>query len=126
MMLPGRSRAAVIPALGVLALSVALASYGADGTLANADANANGQGRDASPVVKIKAPANNSTHVWNSLVSYDVVVSYKGKSTEYQEIPASEVLVQATYVPDLAATAAKPAAAAASTPAGLLDIVDSD
>jgi cytochrome c551/c552 len=119
---PRRSRAAAAAALGVPALAVALLSYGADGK----SANAKGQGKDAPPVVQITVPANDSMHAWNSLVSYGVVVSYQGKSTEYQEIPASEVLVQATYVPDLAAAAAKPAAAAAGAPPGLLDIVDSN
>ena len=76
--------------------------------------------------MKITAPGNDSTHAWNSLVNYGVVVSYQGKSTRYQEIPASEVLLQATYVPDLPATSGKPVPTDVPTPAGLLDIVDSN
>lgn len=78
------------------------------------------------PVVKITAPRNDSSYAWNSLVNYSVVVSYQGKSTRYQEIPAHEVLLQATYVPDLAATSRKPAPAGDPTPAGLLTLVDSN
>lgn len=106
------------PLVGVLALAAVFLSDGAGA------ASADARGKDAPPVVKITAPANDSTHPWNSLVNYGVVVSYQGKSTRYQEIPASEVLLRATYVPDLAATSGKPVPV--PTPAGLLDIVDSN
>jgi cytochrome c len=86
-------------------------------------ANAGGPGKDGSPVVKITAPGNNSLHGWNSLVNYSIVVSYQGKSTQYQEIPANEVLLAAAYVPDLSVTAGR---SAAVPPAGLLDIVGSN
>jgi cytochrome c len=72
------------------------------------------------PIVKITAPRNNSAHPWKSLVNYSIVVSYQGKTTEYQEIPSNEVLLKTTYVPDLS----KPAPAT-HTPAGLLDITRS-
>jgi cytochrome c len=83
------------------------------------------QGNDQPPIVKITAPKNNSTYPWNSLVNYRIVVSYQGKSTQYQEIPANEVLLKTTYVPDLSTIAGKPAPPAARTPAGLLDITTS-
>jgi cytochrome c551/c552 len=79
-------------------------------------------GKDAPPIVKITAPANNSTENWNALVNYSVVVSWQGKSTEYQEIPSNQVLISATYVPDLSKRAGEPAQAAVP---GLLDIISS-
>jgi cytochrome c len=79
------------------------------------------KGDDQPPIVKITAPGNHSTHQWKSLVNYSIVVSYQGKTTQYQEIPANEVLQKTTYVPDLS----KPAPATAHTPAGLLDITRS-
>jgi len=82
--------------------------------------------KDDLPVVKITAPKNNSTYKWNTRVSYSVVVSFQGKSTQYKELPSNQVLLTATYVPDLSAVAGKPAAAAGDTPAGLLDIVRSN
>lgn len=108
--------------LGALALPVALLARG--GPAISADGQA--PGKEAPPLVKITAPSNNSTHEWNSLVSYSIVVSYQGRSTVYQEIPAKRVLLQATYVPDLAALAGRAAAATAPAPVGLLDVVDSN
>ena len=89
-------------------------------------ASAKDQGNDGPPIVKITAPKNNSTYGWNSLVNYSIVVSYQGKSTQYQEIPSNEVLLKTTYVPDLSAMTGKPAPAAGPTPAGLLDITNSN
>lgn len=108
--------------LGILALSTGLLSWSGRVIAAGAQ-NA---GRNAPPVVKITAPRNDSAHPWNSLVSYDVVVTYDGKSTQYQEIPSSEVLLRTTYVPDFSPVAGKPAPAAVPAPAGVLDIVDSN
>lgn len=96
--------------------------------LCKAQANPAGtikDGKSESPIVKITAPANNSTYKWNSLVNYSVVVSWQGKSTQYQEIPSNEVLITTTYILDSSKAAAKPAEAAAPTPAGLLDIIRS-
>ena len=87
--------------------------------------SAQGQGNDGPPIVKITAPKNNSTYSWNSLVNYSIVVTYQGKSTQYQEIPSKEVLLKAAYVADLSAMAGKPAPAAVPTPAGLLYITNS-
>ncbi len=84
-------------------------------------ARAQERGNDGPPVVKITAPGNNSTYSWNSLVSYSIVVTYLGKSTQYQEIPSSEVLLKTTYVPDLSKTDS----ASARPPSGLLDIARS-
>lgn len=78
-------------------------------------------GKDGAPVVKITDPANGGTYRWNSLVSYNVVVTYQGKSTQYQEIPSDEVLLRATSVSDVTAGAAK--GAGGPTPAGLVEIV---
>jgi cytochrome c len=104
--------------LSVLALSVAF-------LLCSVYAGAQDQGNDQPPIVKITAPANNSTHRWNSLVNYSILVSYQGKSTQYQEIPGNEVLLKTTYVPDLSTIAGKAAPPAGHTPAGLLDITRS-
>lgn len=82
-------------------------------------------GKDGPPSVEITAPANNSTYDWNSLVNYRVVVSWQGKSTQYQEIPSNEVLITTTYIPDLSKSTGELAAAAALTPTGLLDIIRS-
>jgi cytochrome c len=83
-------------------------------------------GKDGLPVVKITAPDNNSAYNWNSLVNYSVIVSYQGKSTQYQEIPSNQVLITTTYIPDVAKRAGELGAAAAPIPAGLLDIIRSD
>lgn len=83
------------------------------------------------PIVKITAPANNSTYSWNALVNYSVIVSWQGKSTEYQEIPSSEVLIRTTYMPDISTIAdsssktGELASPADPTSAGLLAIVRS-
>lgn len=82
-------------------------------------------GKNESPIVKITAPANSSTYKWNSLVNYSVVVSWHGKSTQYQEIPSNEVLITTTYIPDTSKATAKPAEATEPIPAGLLDIIRS-
>lgn len=83
-------------------------------------------GADGPPVVKITAPDNNSAYNWNSLVNYSVVVSYQGKSTQYQEIPSNQVLIRTTYIPDVSKIADETGRAAAPTPAGLLDIIRSN
>jgi cytochrome c len=88
-------------------------------------AGAQDQGDDRPPIVKITVPRNNSTYQWKSLVNYGIVVSYQGKTTQYQEIPLNEVLLKTTYVPDLSTIADKPAPATAHTPAGLMDITRS-
>jgi cytochrome c len=88
-------------------------------------AGAKEQGDDGPPVVKITAPKANSAYRWNTLVNYSIVVTYQGKSTQYQEIPANEVLLKTTYVPDLSSLTGKPATADAATPAGVLDITHS-
>lgn len=79
---------------------------------------------DGPPVVRIIAPAANSSQPWNSLVSYSIVVSYQGKSTEYQEIPANQVLLTTTYVAD--GTKLPAGTVPPPTPAGLLDIIRSN
>jgi cytochrome c len=82
-------------------------------------------GKDGPPIVKITAPANNSAYSWNSLVNYSVVVSWQGKSTQYQEIPSNEVLITTTYIPDLSKRTGEPETAAVVTPDGLLNIIRS-
>lgn len=79
--------------------------------------------REKPPVVKITAPATNSIHNWNELVNYSVVVSWNGKSTQYQEIPSNAVLIRTTYIPDLSKRSGEQAET--PTPAGLLDIIKS-
>ncbi|MGC2639050.1 MAG: hypothetical protein WA294_17830 [Acidobacteriaceae bacterium] len=83
------------------------------------------QGKAAPPIVRITAPGNNTAYNWNSLVSYSVVVTYQGKSTEYQEIPSNQVLITTTYIPDLSKQA-QAAPAAEPVPDGLLGIVRSN
>lgn len=119
-MMTRRSPAAAAAIGVVLAVAAAFLARGARATAT--DARAVG----APPVVKITAPGNGSSHAWNSLVSYGVVVSYQGKSTRYQEIPASRILLRTTYVPDLGARTVEPAPVGSAVPAGLLDIVNSN
>jgi cytochrome c len=114
------SSVAVSSAVGALALVIAVLVGGGSRVCAGAQVG------NAPPVVKITAPANGSTHAWNTLVSYHIVVSYRGKSTQYQELPASGVLLQATYVPKLSALAGKHVSAAHAPPAGLRDILGSN
>jgi cytochrome c len=85
-------------------------------------------GKDGPPVVKITAPDNNSNSAynWNSLVNYSVVVSYQGKSTQYQEISSNQVLIRTTYIPDVSKGAGELGLATTPTPAGLLDIIRSN
>jgi len=80
----------------------------------------------ARPIVKFTSPESNSTYSWNSLVSYSVVVTYQGKSTEYQEIPSNQVLLQTTYLPDLSEIPAAANPASAPVSAGLLAIIRSN
>jgi cytochrome c len=88
-------------------------------------ASAKDQGNDGPPIVKITVPKSNSTYSWNSLINYSVVVTYQGKSTQYQEIPSNQVLLKTTYVPDVSAMVGQPAPAANPTPAGLLNLINS-
>ncbi len=81
---------------------------------------------DAPPVVTITAPRNNSAYRWNILVNYSIVVTYRGKSTQYQEIPSNQILLSATYVPDVSTVVGKPASVAGRPPAGLLEIIRSN
>ena len=107
-------------ALILVALPVSVAFL-----LRDAHATASGgqeSGADGPPVVRIIAPAANSSETWNSLVNYSVVVSYRGKSTQYEEIPAGQVLLKTTYVADVSRSAER----ATSTPDGLLDIIRSN
>lgn len=118
-----RSRGRVLTAVlicSVLACRAAFLLFGRPVVAASA------QQRDNSepPIVKITAPVNNGTYNWNSLVPYSVVVTYQGKSTEYQEIPSSQVLLKTTSIPDLSTVTVE--SASAPTPAGLLFIVRSN
>ena len=89
-------------------------------------ASAKDQFNDKSPSVNIIAPKNNSTYDWNSLVSYNIVVSDDGKSTEYNEIPSNEVLLKTTFVSDLSHMTVNSAETAQPSPAGLADIINSN
>lgn len=117
-----RQRSAAAFRLTMVALSAVLVSSIHPSGAVNAQDRSN----DGPPFVKITAPANNSTYSWDSLVRYHIVVSYKGRSTQYQELPTNQVLLTATYEPDLWSIAGKPAAAASPTPAGLLNIIQSN
>ena len=88
-------------------------------------AAADEQENAGSPIVKITAPQDKSSYSWNAMVNYSIVVSYLGKSTEYQELSSQDVLLKTTYVSDLSTISAKSASAAGSTPAGLLQVTHS-
>ena len=121
MIMFGQKRAAAVLVSGAFALSGALLLS----TVPVIPVSAQGQGNDGPPIVKITAPKNNSTYSWNSLVNYSIVVTYQGKSTQYQEIPSKEVMLKADYVADLSAMVGKPAPTAVPTPTGLLYITNS-
>ncbi len=59
------------------------------------------------PQVDITSPADHSRLAWQAQGSYAVTVAYDGKSTRFDEIPSSDVLLAATFVPDTAAPAAR-------------------
>ena len=119
----GRDNVAAALRFSVPALSVVLLV----GIGYSSSVNANDGASDGPPTVTIKAPRNKSTYKWDTLVNYSIVVSYQGKSTQYQEIPSNQVLLTATYAPDLSAEVGEPAASVAGpTPAGLLDIIRSN
>jgi cytochrome c len=104
-----------------LALSGALLLYGVHVI----SVSAQGQDNDGPPIVKITAPKNNTTYSWKSLVNYSIVVTYQGKSTQYEEIPSKEVLLKTAYVSDLSAMVGTPAPTAVPIPTGLLYITNS-
>jgi cytochrome c551/c552 len=108
--------------IGAISLPVALFCWNMQAASAKAQENAN----NGPPVVKIMAPKNNSSYQWNTLVNYSIVVSDQGKSTQYQEIPAKDVLLEATYIPDLSHTNVTSAQTVSPSPAGLQNIVDSN
>lgn len=111
------SAAALLLAVAGSAIFLLSASY-------SLSARAQQPGDNGPPVVRITAPVHNTTYPWNSLVSYSIVVTWRGKSTQYQEIPAKDVLLHTTYIPDLAAMPAQ--TPPARPPAGLLAIVNSN
>ena len=67
----------------------------------NTSAQATTEGDAALPVVKIVVPKDKAIYKWDTLVNYEIVVSDRGKSTKYQEIPSNEVLLKTMYIPDL-------------------------
>lgn len=106
-----------------IAISVLVACLFSKVQLTSAQANT--QGDAALPVVKIVAPKNNSIHRWNTLVNYQIVVSDRGKSTKYQEIPSNEVLLETTYIPDLSKARVNPPPPAPDS-SGLIEIMRSN
>jgi cytochrome c len=121
-MAPRRLKVAAASSGGVFALLVIVLF-----TIRHSDSvQAQSASADGPPTVKITAPSNGSTYNWNTLVHYHIVVTYQGKSTEYQELPSNQVLLTATYISDLSKIAVAPASAAGPAPAGLLDILRSN
>ena len=58
---------------------------------------------NTAPNVTITSPAQNSAFQWNSIVPYTIRVSDKEDGdSEYNEIPANEVLLMVAYLPDSA------------------------
>lgn len=57
--------------------------------------------------VDITSPADRSRLAWQSQGSYAVTIAYDGKSTRFDEIPSSDVLLATTFVPDTDAPAAR-------------------
>jgi cytochrome c len=112
---------AVAFTLGALSLATAFPPSNRHVVSANVD----GQGSDGAPIVTITSPRMNSSYSWNALVNYNIVVSYRGKSTEYQELPPKDVLLRTTYVPDLSTMVVEPPAVSGGSPAGLLEITHS-
>jgi cytochrome c len=57
--------------------------------------------------IDITSPADRSRLSWNAGAPYAVTVSYDGKSTKYDEIPADAVVLRATSVRDADAPSAR-------------------
>ena len=56
---------------------------------------------NSAPKVTITSPAQNSAFQWNSIVPYAIRISDKEDgNSEYNEIPANEVLLMVAYLPD--------------------------
>ena len=75
------------------------------------------------PQVDITSPADRSRLAWQSQGSYAVTISYDGKSTRFDEIPSSDVLLATSFVPDADAPTAR---RAAPLPQALVDITQSN
>lgn len=73
--------------------------------------------------VDITSPADRSRLAWQSQGSYAVTVSYGGKSTKFDEIPTSAVLLTATYAADTDAPDARRAVPLAQP---LIDVTQSN
>lgn len=73
--------------------------------------------------VDITSPADHSGLAWQSQGSYAVTIAYGGKSTRFDEIPSTDVLLATTFVPDTDAPAAR---RAAPLPQALVDMTQSN
>ena len=88
-------------------------------------ASAQAQSGEQRPSVTITVPKKDSTYPWNALVNYRIAVNWQGKSTQYDEIPSDQVLLKATYIPDISAISAQTSPAATRVPPGVLYIMAS-
>lgn len=77
---------------------------------------------ESAPTVNIVSPANNGAHAWNTLINYNVVVTYDGKSTKYNEIPSNKIIMKTAYVPDVSAINGNKSTNATSIPTGVVEI----
>jgi len=75
------------------------------------------------PQVDITSPTDRSRLAWQSQGSYAVTTAYDGKSTRFDEIPSTDVLLITTFVPNTDAPAAR---RVAPLPQALVDITQSN
>jgi cytochrome c len=73
--------------------------------------------------IDITNPADRSRLAWQSQGSYAVTIAYDGKSTRFDEIPSTDVLLATTFVPDTDAPAAR---RSATIPQALVDMTQSN
>lgn len=75
------------------------------------------------PQIDITSPVDHSRLAWQSQGSYAVTVAYDGKSTRFDEIPSSDVLLATTFVADTEVPAAR---RAAPLPEALVQVTQSN
>lgn len=83
--------------LSIAGLAAALLAFVLHAENVGAQANS----KNAALQVDITSPADRSRLRWQGQGSYSVAVSYDGKSTKYGDIPSSQIVVTATYLPDV-------------------------
>lgn len=104
--------------IAIATLSMALLAF-----VLHAEDIAAATGSKGTLQVDITSPADRSRLPWQAQGNYSVTVSYDGRSTRYGDMPSNQVLVTATYLPDIAKA---PPAGGADPDSGLVAITQSN